>query len=644
MNRSVMELATTLRRRASSLVGACLLTSLSCGELSDHGEGHAEGDAPSTHTQQATPGRPQPERAARELCVADPENAAVHVFDMTKNGDQPPLRSLGTNVAQIKAPTAMAIAETHDELLVAEGSSIRTFHIDDEGDVAPRRVLDLAASQLAYDPTHDLLFALVRGQVQAFPRDAAGATAPLWTLQPNLEDAGNRLAYDHVRDEVIVVGEQSVAIYDWNATGGVPKYAHHVARYGSKFRGVAVDASSGEIYLLDGKDIDPMVLRRFTRARAGRGLDQRSFYYLTDDDISGSDTPFSLKGFGIDPDHGEAVIMMDDHNGARLLVYDLATGRFKHRIAGGHTGLTGDGCLAVNRARHEYTVGTRQSRSLLTFARPQSGVSPHDLTPRRIGPPFGDGPLGLAADVARDELYLTSPHDPAVHVLSISSGAELRRVIDPERPITGRLLFDPESDRLFVNDGNIRVYARPTGDTMTPLHRYDAPSFRFFAEMALDTPNQRLFAHTYDTIVAFDLHRASSEPALSLTPAVNRGPFVPSGRPFPPPLRGVRQLYIHKGQLVASVYDGALAVFAMLGIPPVPTNPPVFRTLDVALRDTDDFLIDARSPSTLWLARTTGEARVDAYQLGLFAGPRPVRSIAGPSTHLGSTSALTICR
>lgn len=646
MNRSNIDSTKVLRRLASWLIGACLFTSPSCGELEEPSDALAEAKAPSaTHMQQATTELYQSNRAPRELCVADPKGAAVHVFDMTKAGDQPPLRSFGTHIAQINDPTAIALAEAHGEMLVAEGGTVRTFNIDDQGDVAPRRVLQVAAQHLAYDPSHDLLFAVVGGEVHAYPRDAAGATAPLWTLRTDPKDAPSTLAYDHVRNELLLVNKQSLTVFDWNATGGIPKYARTRPEYPSTYRHAAFDASSGEIYVLDERSFDTLVLRRFTRAPLGGTIDQRSAFDLDDDDVSGGNSALSLRGFGIDPEHGEAIIMMDDHNGVRLLVYDLATARFKYRIAGGHTGLAGDGCLAVNQARHEYTVGSQQSRSLLTFKRPQSGLSPHDLTPRRIGPPFGDGPLSVAADVARDELYLTARGDPAVHVLSISTGEELRRVIDPATPTPGSLLFDPASDRLFIKDYvTIRVYARPTADTMTPLRRYAAPPHRNFGDMALDAPNQRLFAFNFDATVAYDLRQASTDPVFSFVPAVNRGPFVPTGRPFPPPYRGVTRLFVHNDQLVAGVYDGSLAIFAMLGTPPVPTNPPIFRNLAVPLSGADQWLIDARRPSTLWVSRTAEEARVETYELGLFASPRPVRTISGPSTRLASTGPLTICR
>lgn len=582
----------------------------------------------------------------RELCVASPESGEVFVFDAADLGSGGPKRRFGTDRTGIDGPRVIAFADAHGEMMVAEKDRITTWGIEDTGNLEPRRSLLFKASQIAYDATHDRLLAVAENRLFVFPRTASGNPTASVIRSVSGDPAhpwnARRMVYDDVRDEIILVGPEMLAVYDSNLVDATPKYAvFEPSMNEESFRDVAVDAAMGEIYALQYSVKAGWRVHRYRRALSGNGLDLRSSWQVPVDDQKLMKNNYSLASFGIDAEHNEAIIMPALYDSGLFWVFDLATGTFKYRIDGPRTQLSSPSGMTVNQARHEYAVSQTASRSLDTFARPHGTRSPSDVAPRRIGRPFGERPLSMAADIARNELYVTARNDPTVHVLSLGSGAEVRRVIDPVNPVGGKLLFDASADHLFVLDEEVnavRMYERPTGEAMAPIATFEVSHA---LDMALDLDNQRLFVSGYHTVTGFSLQGGHAEPLFHFSPAVT--PFqVPAIRPFPqPPPKGIRNIVVYNNQLFVSVFDGRLAVFPMIGSPPAPVNPPWYRAFEAGLGDQDDFLIDDRAPKSLQVVRRN---RIDTYAPGLFAGPKPMRTIRGPSAGIGLGDSIALCR
>jgi hypothetical protein len=120
-----------------------------------------------------------------ELYASGYGQPSILVFDRTTTGDVAPKRSIVGAATQLKYPVDKFFDYAHDELIVIDAQGgILVFPIGATGDVAPTRQI-AGNTSLAYDceggafnPTTGEIFAACGNTVVVFDRTATGDVAP----------------------------------------------------------------------------------------------------------------------------------------------------------------------------------------------------------------------------------------------------------------------------------------------------------------------------------------------------------------------------------------------------------------------------------------------------------------------------------
>ena len=200
-------------------------------------------------------GAPSPRRALATLATlvatlaalaltATPASAAtIHPFLSELNGSNTPATEFGLLGA--------VAVDSHGDLYVPEvfGSAIDVF--DSQGNYLTRIAEDLNLSyptSVAVDSAGNLYAASYFGGVVKFtPSSYPVTAATTYSFQATIDPSGTAVAVDPVTDSVYVVESTQIAEYD---SSGTP-----VTTIGSgtlvEARGVAVDGSSGDVYVSD---------------------------------------------------------------------------------------------------------------------------------------------------------------------------------------------------------------------------------------------------------------------------------------------------------------------------------------------------------------------------------------------------------
>jgi hypothetical protein len=122
-----------------------------------------------------------------EMIVNQNIGQAVLVFRGAANGDEAPIRIIQGPKTQFSDPVSVAVDPVHNEIFVFNmtGPVERKVLVFDrlaQGDVAPKRILKIAAGHGAIDPVHDLLVVGGGGGIQMYDRTAEGYAKPKATI------------------------------------------------------------------------------------------------------------------------------------------------------------------------------------------------------------------------------------------------------------------------------------------------------------------------------------------------------------------------------------------------------------------------------------------------------------------------------
>jgi hypothetical protein len=122
----------------------------------------------------------------------------VLVFRGAANGDEAPVRIIQGSRTQFRDPVSVAVDPVHNEIYVfnMSGPSDKGVLVFDrlaQGDVPPKRVLNIGAGHGVVDPVHDLLIVSGGGGIQMYDRLAEGHAKPKATIAgPNSHARGAR--------------------------------------------------------------------------------------------------------------------------------------------------------------------------------------------------------------------------------------------------------------------------------------------------------------------------------------------------------------------------------------------------------------------------------------------------------------------
>jgi hypothetical protein len=125
----------------------------------------------------------------------------VLTFRGAADGDEAPVRIIQGPKTQILLPEMVEVDPVNNELFVPAQNKVLVFNRTDQGDVAPKRILNVPANRVAVDYVHNFLVVGGRGargnQIAIFDRAAAGDTKPLRVIAgPNAPVGGVRHGFD----------------------------------------------------------------------------------------------------------------------------------------------------------------------------------------------------------------------------------------------------------------------------------------------------------------------------------------------------------------------------------------------------------------------------------------------------------------
>ncbi|MBI4819505.1 MAG: hypothetical protein HY791_24750 [Deltaproteobacteria bacterium] len=308
--------------------------------------------------------------SARELCVSR-TNRQVLAFRATQERSDPPIRSFG-DVTRLAGPSGIAVDSTHDEIFVANSDtrSVLVFSRTAAGNIAPLRSIEGVpgiVDWVAVDPIDAEIYAAqTRGSaIYVFPNETNGSASPTRTITPRMSMKFFAFAFDATHQELL-------AIEGRNESG--------------PFSVVTYDRSSS-------------VTRTLTLP-------------------SGLPPPAAI---AVDEVHDEFVVYFSGSGGARVQAYDRAatgTGAPLRTMSGQDLNFYTPLAMAIDPARDEiYAVqGPGAEHALIVFPRDGNGVVGllRKVQPDPAETSVAQAALGLALDLANDELLITSPSSDAV--------------------------------------------------------------------------------------------------------------------------------------------------------------------------------------------------------------------------------------
>ena len=201
-----------------------------------------------------------------EIVVTSPLAQAILIFRGGANGEEPPLRVIQGPHTKIDGPPNLgndrvSIDPEHDEIYIpATPSSILVFDRKANGDVAPKRVLTGADTQIrgmasvAVDPVHNVLVANTRNSLLIFDRTADGNAKPRKVIAGPKSGVANISSFQvYPPKGLIVAGGQGGFIGAWSIDddGDVaPRWKIPVQQLtGYVASGIALDPAHKEMIL-----------------------------------------------------------------------------------------------------------------------------------------------------------------------------------------------------------------------------------------------------------------------------------------------------------------------------------------------------------------------------------------------------------
>jgi DNA-binding beta-propeller fold protein YncE len=127
-----------------------------------------------------------------EIVLASQIGQAVLTFRGTANGNEAPLRVIQGPKTQLVVPEMAEIDPVNNEILVPARASVLVFNRLDQGDVAPKRVLNVRPiTRVAVDYVHNFLVVSGGNRIAIYDRTAEGDAKPLRVIQGPHAPSGN---------------------------------------------------------------------------------------------------------------------------------------------------------------------------------------------------------------------------------------------------------------------------------------------------------------------------------------------------------------------------------------------------------------------------------------------------------------------
>jgi fibronectin type 3 domain-containing protein len=495
----------------------------------------------------------------RALCVVDLKLDQVMVFNAEQPAGTPPIRSFGSQTGLV--PGAIAIDSVHGEIFSANFQAVTSHASNATGDAAPLRTLDLrGTSDVAYDPTDDNILIASTTQIQTFARTAAGGAAPIRSLvtdQGSLTDIiltgpahGDQLifiggsdgrvhfvhrtdsgsvgpsasimpdgmqritalAYDSVRDEVVVAGTNAsgALVAFLSASGGSTAPTRTILGPSSGFTSaalVAVDEANRAFYL---NDSSSRVFRFPLDFPAGTSPQPA-------DTLFGQNTHVGvIRDMAIDSARGMLVIAGND----RVQSFTLPAGGDTAPAAsidGDATGMHAPGAIAFDHVHQELAIANEVGPPAdLTFypANASGAVTPTRTLP--VNQVLGSAGLnlGFALDPSRNQLLVSDPKEPQVVFYPRTGSAPVRTLggTATQLAVPFDLVFEPAGDSVLVADqGAIRRYSLSFSDgNEAPLTTIEGPDTGINpapvpSSIAIDSLHGEIFLLQNGKLLVFNL-------------------------------------------------------------------------------------------------------------------------------------------
>ncbi len=491
--------------------------------------------------------------AQEELFVAE-VTSLVTVFPLPASAITAPLRTLKQADEGLGWPLSLVVDAVHDELVVANGTSIRVYPRTATGNVGALRTIAGPATgitiptDVALDLAHDELVVLNEGgsgSVTVYSRTATGNAAPLRTIA----GPGTGLKYpagvalDLAHDELVVLnnslnGSGFVTVYPRTATGEAAPLrtiAGPATGLGGPFR-VAVDPVHDELVVLtlyEGDVFGPPSISVFAGTATGNAAPLRT--------IAGPGTGLNNPtGVALDLEHDELIVANGGGPDSITVYPRTATGNIAplRTIAGLENNPKG---VALDLAHDELFVAN--GRRITVYARTASGIP----APLRAFTEASAGlnvPIALTVDLVHDELVVLNggypPDDPpSITVFArTASGnaAPLRTISGPDTGLnaSSSVAVDPVHDELIVaNRGaslrgpsSITVYPRTATGNAAPLRTIAGPAtgLSFPLSLALDLAHDELVVGEGGT---FDAGGLLNSPSIRVFPRTADGNAAP---------------------------------------------------------------------------------------------------------------------
>jgi hypothetical protein len=201
-----------------------------------------------------------------EIVVDSNIGQAIVTYRGGANGDEAPIRYIQGPKTGLIDPVSVAIDQIHDEIFAFQrgpaSRSVLVFDRTAQGDVAPKRVLNVNAGHGAVDPVNNLLILPGRGGLQIFDRTAQGDAQPKATIggpKSGLRGARAIEIYPPTRKIVVnaggggedSVGGDYVGVWSLDANGDVPPEWTVGKGILKQMRGLTLDPANKTVIVSD---------------------------------------------------------------------------------------------------------------------------------------------------------------------------------------------------------------------------------------------------------------------------------------------------------------------------------------------------------------------------------------------------------
>ncbi|HWR72831.1 MAG TPA: hypothetical protein VN604_06655 [Nitrospirota bacterium] len=334
-----------------------------------------------------------------QLIVLD--GSSVKTYALNAAGDTGPTRTLSGASTGLDSTRGIVLDLANSEQFAANRYSITAYDLSAEGDVQPKRTLSgaiatgiVSPTSVAVDAVNNELYVMGSHYVGVYDRSAATDARPKRRITGGATGLSTPigLAVDTIQGEIFVVNVESntITVYDRTADGDTaPKRTIDCSAAGlSLVRGVSLDAAKDELYVLAASWIAV-----FDRQAAGNDPPKRTIA------IAMGDSSYS-PAFVIDLLHGEIIVgtiyaHSDDWiEHSAVLIYDMdpaAAVPLKRTLEGPATGLDTPQGVTVDLKTDEIFVANYWPETITVYDRIAEG----DTAPKRTISGLA-APMGIA--------------------------------------------------------------------------------------------------------------------------------------------------------------------------------------------------------------------------------------------------------